>query len=124
MVVEIRLLGGGVCLNLAPCLDSDDKDLHTLVLQEQFPDVKTPEELYELIPVVLPQVGTYLRKAVPADFWGGGPATDYGVYKLLNFEVLQGLKPWSWKDTANFFSAQDLLSLRLKVVEGGELVDA
>ena len=121
MVVEIRLLGGGVCLNLAPCLDSDDKDAHTLVLQEQFPDVKTPEELYELLPVVLPQEGTYLRKAVPADFWGGGPATDFGVYKLLKMQDLEKLKPWSWKDTLNFFSAQDLLSLRLKVVEGGEL---
>ena len=109
-------------MTLAPCTDQDDKDLHALILQEQFPDVRSAEELYELIPTVLPQESTFLRKAEPRDFWGGGAATDFGVYKLLNFHILQSLPMWSWKDAANFFTEQDLVTLQLKNV-GGELVE-
>jgi hypothetical protein len=122
MVVEIRMVGAGASLSLAPCTDQDDKDLHALILQEQFPDVKSAEELYELIPTVLPQESTFLRKAVQSDFWGGGAPTDFGVYKLLNFKVLQGLPMWNWKAAANFFTEQDLVQMKLKV-QDGELVE-
>jgi hypothetical protein len=103
---------------LAPCTDQDDKDLHALILQEQFPNVRSAEELYELIPTVLPQESTFLRKAVPSDFWGGGAPTDFGVYKLLNYHILQGLPVWNWKNAANFFTEQDLVHMQLKIFDG------
>ena len=78
---------------MAPCADDDDKDVHAMILQEQYPDVKSAEELYELILMVLPQESAFLRKAVPADFWGN-TYTDFGVYKLLNVHVLEGLPAW------------------------------
>jgi hypothetical protein len=84
--------------------------------------VKSPEEVYDLIPTVVPQESAFLRKAVPRDFWGGGPFTDFGVYKLINFEVLLGLPRWNWKDVANFFTEHDLLEMSLRV-EDGEVVE-
>ena len=106
---------------MAPCTDDDDKDLHEMILQEQYPDVKSAEELYELIPMVLPQEPAFLRKAVPADFLGG-TYTDFGVYKLLNVHVLKGLPAWNWKGVPNFFSANDLVEMALKVSENGDVV--
>ena len=122
MVVEIRRVGGGASLSLAPCTDDDDKDLHAMILQEQYPGVKSAEELYELIPTVIPQESAFLRKAVPADFLGG-TYTDFGVYKLLNVAVLKGLPAWNWKDVPNFFSANDLVEMALKVSDDRELVE-
>ena len=118
MVVEIRWVGGGASLSLAPCTDDDDKDMHAMILQDRFPDVKTPEELYDLIPTVVPQESAFLRKAVPADFWGGSEYQDHGVYKLEHFEVLASLPLWNWKDVPNFFSEHDLLENKLRVQDG------
>ena len=105
---------------MAPCTDDDGKDLHEMVLQEQYPDVKSAEELYELIPTVLPQESAFLRKAVRSDFWGG-TYTDSGVYKLLNVHVLKGLPPWHWKNVPNFFTENDLFLMSLKVNENGDV---
>jgi hypothetical protein len=121
MIVEIRWVGGGASLSLAPCTDDDDKDLHACILQDKFPDVKTAEELYDLIPTVVPQESAFLRKAVQADFWGG-EYQDHGVYKLEHFEVLQSLPLWNWKDVPNFFSEHDLLEKKLRV-QDGEVVE-
>ena len=109
MVVEIRWVGGGASLSLAPCTDDDDKDLHALILQDRFPDVKTAEELYDLIPTVVPQESAFLRKAIPSDFWGGSAFQEHGVYKLMHYNVLESLPRWNWKEVPNFFSQHDLL---------------
>jgi hypothetical protein len=122
MVVEIRWVGGGASLSLAPCTDDDDKDLHALILQDRFPDVKTAEELYDLIPTVVPQESAFLRKAIPSDFWGGSAYQDSGVYKLMHYGVLKSLPLWNWKDVPNFFSQHDLLENKLRV-QDGEVVE-
>jgi hypothetical protein len=101
MVVEIRLVSGGFHLCLADCCDADDKDLHALILQEKFEQAQTPEELYDLIPTVLPQETAFLKKAVRSDFWNG-EATDFGVYKLMNFNILLSLPKWNWKNIGQF----------------------
>ena len=80
MVVEIRWLAGGSSLALAPCTDVDDKDLHALILQERFPDVNTAQELYDLIPMVVPQNSPFLRKAISPDFWNPSTFQEQGVY--------------------------------------------
>ena len=121
MVVLIRMVGGGDSLSLASCTDDDDNDLHEIILQEQYPDVNSAEELYELIPMVPTQETAFLRKAVPADFWGE-TYTDSGVYKLLNVHVLESLPAWNWRNVANFFSANDLVEMALKVSENGDVV--
>ena len=121
MVAEIRMVGGGASLSLAPCTDDDDKDLHEMILQEQYPDVKSAEELYELIPMVLPQEPAFLRKAVPADFLGG-TYTDFGVYKLLNVHVLEFRRAWTWQDVPLFSVVNDLVEMALKVSENGDVV--
>jgi hypothetical protein len=111
MVVEVRLVGGGASLSLAPCTDGDDKDFHALILQD----------LHDLIPTVVPQESAFLRKAVAADFWNG-EATGFGVYKLINFDILWSLPKWDWKNIANFCSESDLFEMSLKV-EDGEVVE-
>jgi hypothetical protein len=118
MIVEIRWIGGGASLSLADCTDDDDKDLHAMILQDKFAGAKTPEELYDMIPTVVPQESAFLRKAVPADFWGGSAFQDHGVYKLENFEVLASLPRWNWKDIPIFFSEHDLLENKMKVQDG------
>jgi len=121
MVVEIRLVSGGTMLALADCCDADDKDLHTLILQEKFGHAQTPEELYDLIPTVLPQENAFLRKAVQREFWNGQPA-DFGVYKLLNWDILEGARKWDWKNMANLFNDSDLFDMGLKF-DDGEVVE-
>ena len=122
MVVEIRLVSGGTMLALADCCDQDDKHLHTLILQETYAHVQTPEELYDLIPIVLPQENALIRKAVPSDFWGGQAPTAFGVYKLLNLGTLEGTRKWDWKNMANMFNDSDLFEMGLKV-DDGEVVE-
>jgi hypothetical protein len=122
MVVDVRLVGGGASLSLAPCTDGDDKDLHALILQDQFPQAQTPDELYDFIPTVVPQESAFLRKAVAADFWNG-EATGFGVYKLINFDNFLSLPNWDWKIVANFFGESDLFEMALKVGDG-EVVES
>ena len=122
MVVEMRLVSGGTMLTVADCCDHDDKDLHTLILQETYANVQTPEELYDRIPIVLPQENSLIRKAVPSDFWKGQEPTTFGVYKLLNWGVLKGAKQWNWKDMANMFNESDMFEMGLKV-DDGEIVE-
>ena len=43
---------------------------------------------------------------------------DHGVYKLQHYDVLESLKPLSWKDVPNFLSQHDLIELELRVQEG------
>ena len=109
-------------LTVADCCDHDDKDLHTLILQETYANVQTPEELYDRIPTVLPQENSLIRKAVPSDFWKGQETTTFGVYKLLNWGVLKGAKQWNWKDMANMFNESDMFEMGLKV-DDGEIVE-
>jgi hypothetical protein len=118
MVVEIRWVGGGASLSLADCTDDDDKDMHNMIVEDRYADAKTPEELYDMIPTVVPQESAFLRKAVAADFWSGTPFQDHGVYKLEHFEVLSSLPKWNWKDIPNFFSEHDLLEKELRVQDG------
>ena len=94
------------------------KDLHALILQDKYPDAKTPEELFEMFPTVLSQESAFLRKAVPKDFWNGCEFSEFGVYRLMNFEILLTLPWWNWKDVPNFFSQSDLFEMRLKEIDG------
>ena len=104
-------------LALADCCDADD----TLILQEKFAHAQTPEELYDLIPTVLPQENACLKKAVQTDFWNG-QAAAFGVYKLMNWHILEGTQRWDWKNMANLFNDSDLFDMGL-MFEDGEVVE-
>ena len=80
MVVEIRWVSGGSSLSLAPCTDEDDEDWHALILQDRFRDVNTAQELYDLIPTVVPQKSPFLRKAIVSDFWEPSNFQEHCVY--------------------------------------------
>jgi hypothetical protein len=117
MLVEIRMVSGGTMLALADCCDPDDKDLHALIFRERCGQAHTPEELYDLIPPVLAQGNAFLRKAVRSDFWNGTPA-DFGVYKLMNNNNLEGMQKWDWKDSFNMMHQSDLCEMGLKIDDG------
>ena len=92
--------------------------MHAFILQDRFPDVKTAEELYDLIPTVVPQESAFLRKAIPSDFWGGSAFQEHGVYKLMHYNVLESSSRWNWKDVPALFSQHDLLEQKMRVQEG------
>ena len=77
---------------------------------------QTPEELYDLIPTILPQERTCLRKAVAADFWPGQDKCS-GVYKLNNEEVLLSLPTWTWVHVRSFYRESDLFETHFKAVD-------
>jgi hypothetical protein len=110
MMVETKIIGGELPLYaLAPCSSGDDKDMHALILEDLMGDkVRTPEDLYEMIPEVLPSEGRFIRKAVPDDFWGGATGfVDRGVYKILEMTSLRSMPQWDWEDVYHFFTRDD-----------------
>ena len=109
MLVETKILGSDQPLySLAPCTTHDDKDMHALILQDLLGDkVRTPEDLYKLIPEVLPSEGHFIRKAVQSDFWGGTAFLERGVYKILEMTTLRSMPQWDWEDVYHFFTRDD-----------------
>jgi hypothetical protein len=105
MVVEVRLVHGSASLSVTPSSNSDSFDFRARFFGGLL--ARTPEELYDLIPTILPQERTCLRKAVAADFWPGQD-TCSGVYKLIKEEILELLPMWKWADVCCFYTESDL----------------
>ena len=114
MVVEVRLVHGSASLSVIP--DSNDDSFEFRARFFGGLPALTPEELYDLIPTILPQERTCLRKAVAADLWPGQDKCS-GVYKLNNEEVLLSLPMWTWVHVRSFYSDRDLFETAFKVVD-------
>ena len=114
MVVEVRLVHGSASLSVIP--DYNDDIFYKRARFFGGLLAQTPEELYDLIPTILPQERTCLRKAVAADFWPGQD-TCSGVYKLNNEEVFLSLPIWTWVHVCSFYSESDLFETTFKAVD-------
>ena len=114
MVVEVRLVHGSASLSVIPDSNDDSFDFRARFFGGLL--AQTPEELYDLIPTILPQERTCLRKAVAADFWPGQDKCS-GVYKLNNEEVLLSLPTWTWVHVRSFYSESDLFETTFKAVD-------
>jgi hypothetical protein len=109
MLVQTMLVGSDQPLYaLAKIMNDDVKDLKTLTLENALGDkVRTPEDLYRLIPEVLPVEGRFIRKAVASDYCKWLTPPKYGVYKILEYSVLATCPVWDWTDVQRFFSGDD-----------------
>ncbi len=109
MLVQTMLVGSDQPLYaLAPVMNDDVKDLMTITLENEFGNrVKTPEDLYRLIPEVLPVEGRFIRKAVASDYCKWLTPPEYGVYKILEYSVLETCPKWNWANVQHFFSQDD-----------------
>jgi hypothetical protein len=114
MVVEVRLVHGSASLSVIPDAHDDRFDFRARFFGGLL--AQTPEELYDLIPTILPQERTCLRKAVAADFFPGQDECS-GVYKLNNEEVLLSLPMWTWVHVRSFYTDRDLFETTFKVVD-------
>ena len=115
MRVDARTDNQFVAFHLDHGLDGDTQEVFRARFFGGLPAL-TPEELYYLIPTILPQERTCLRKAVAADFWPGQDECS-GVYKLNNEEVLLSLPMWTWAHVCSFYIESDVFETILKAVD-------
>jgi hypothetical protein len=96
---------------LAPCPDTDDRDLKAQVVEHYHQTAETPEQLFDQLPEVAPQVCSLIRKVKTGPWRTGGEMKDErdngdGCFKIVDVTTLQALPMWSWKQIYNFFGIE------------------
>ena len=96
---------------LAPCPDTDDRDLKAMVVEHYHQTAESPQQLFEQLPEVSPRESSLIRKVKTGPWRDGGEMKDErdngdGCFKIVDLHYLEKLPLWSWKQIYNFFGIE------------------
>ena len=98
MLTEVHTSSGDIYW-IVSSYPGEMNDVKWMAIEQQHGDARTPEELYNRIPTMIPYMGDgFLRPAVPADAWAGAVHHNHtlaGVYKIVDIPLYRAMAVWS-----------------------------
>ena len=94
MLTEVHTSSGDIYW-IVSSYPGEMNDVKWMAIEQQHGDARTPEELYNRIPTMIPYMGDgFLRPAVPADAWAGAVHHNHtlsGVYKIVDIPLFRAM---------------------------------